>query len=119
MVQRMVEKRQYPRAPADFRMRLDPVRSATVRDISRAGVSCVTSSPLVPMTVVGLLLEIPVTGGDGYVEMPCQGVVVRSGVFQDASGTRYESAILFRDLHPAQQAAIDAYVSRRLSSPAG
>ena len=72
------------------------------------------------MTLVGLLLELP-TGRGGehpYVELPCQGVVVRCRVLDQAEEPRYEAAILFKDLEPDAGEIIDSYVGSQLSSPA-
>jgi len=67
------------------------------------------------MTMVGLLLEIPEDETDeNYVEIPCQGVVVRSKVVEGA----YEAAILFQDLEEVARDLIKAYVDRHLKAAA-
>ena len=116
----IVEKRRHPRVAADFALELKPANAATVKDISRAGVRCISQMPLPPMTVVALRLEIPSPEGDGTTcEVSCDGVVVRNSVIEHPQGTRFEAAIIFRKLEPAAEAAIDRYVRHRLSSPAG
>jgi len=116
-----IERRQHPRVPAGFPLKLDSLSEATVRDISRSGVCCVTSNPLSPMTLVGLLLELPTgrPGGDDHVPCPCRGVVVRCRALDDVKGPSYETAILFQDLEPDAVDMIGSYVDGQLSSPAG
>jgi hypothetical protein len=115
----MIEKRQYPRVRTRLPLKLGAVASARVHDISRAGIRCITASPLAPMTMVGLLLEIPEDDRDTvYVEVPCQGVVVRSRVLETEETPSYEAAILFQDLEETAQRTIEAYVNRHLEATA-
>lgn len=117
----MIEKRQHPRVTADVPLRLGPLTSAVVRDISLSGVRCVTSTPLVPMTVVSLRIELP-TGQDGteaWQEVPCEGVVVRSRVFEEDGQSRYESAILFKDLPEPMRQTLSVFVESRLRARLG
>ncbi len=117
----IIEKRKYPRATTSFPLRLGALRSAKVEDVSRAGVRCLVSEPVAPMTVVGLLLEIPVEGeeGDSYYEIPCKGVVVRcDAVPGEGEEPRYEAAILFQDLTPEASRFLETWVNAHLSSPA-
>jgi hypothetical protein len=71
------------------------------------------------MTLVGLLLELPVDGGDDRLEVPCQGVVVRCRVLDVADESRFETAIFFQDLDPDAREALDSFLSRKISPPAG
>ncbi|MHC4859452.1 MAG: PilZ domain-containing protein [Planctomycetota bacterium] len=116
-----MERRQQPRVRGGFPLKLGSLASATVRDISSAGVCCVTSGPLSPMTLVGLLLELPTgrSGEDAYVELPCEGVVVRCRVLHEPDDSRYETAILFKDLPEDSREILETFVDRRLNSPAG
>ena len=116
----MEEKRQHPRVAARLPLKLGAVASAKVHDISHSGVRCITSNPLTPMTMVGLLLEIPEDETDEtYVEIPCQGVVVRSRVIEGEQSPSYEAAILFQDLEETARQLIDAYVNRHLNATPG
>jgi hypothetical protein len=114
----MSEKRAHPRVVANLPLRLGPLASASVRDISLTGVRCVTPDPLTPMTVVALRLELP-TGresGDDWVELPCEGVVVRCRVLEENGDSKYESAILFQDMDESDQKILSSFVDRRLNS---
>ena len=104
------ERRQHPRVAAGFKARFGPEAAAVVQDISRSGVRCHLDTPVSAMTVVELRLEIPV--GTSYREVPCRGVVVRSGILSDES-PRYEAAIFFQELAPEAREAIDAFVASR------
>jgi hypothetical protein len=118
-VTEIVEKRRHPRVAADFALDLKPATAATVRDISRAGVRCVTPLPMPPMTVVALRLEIPAPGGDGEpCAVNCAGVVVWNRVIEHQDGPMFEAAILFQDLAPAAEEVIERFVRHRLNSPA-
>lgn len=108
-----LERRRYPRVTADIPARLDSRTSATVRDISRSGVRCVTESLLTPMTLVEFLLELPV-GTEKFEELQCRGVVVRSRVLDEVDGTKFEAAIFFQDLHGDARDRIESYVASRL-----
>jgi hypothetical protein len=60
------EARTHERVPASFPVRLKTpgLRLADeARDVSETGVGVLTKSPLTPMTVVPLVLEIPLPGG--------------------------------------------------------
>jgi hypothetical protein len=117
----MADKRKHPRVSAKLPVLLGPLSSAVVRDISRTGVRCVTPEPFSPMTVVGLRLELPTgrEGDDAWVEVPCEGVVVRCRVLEKDGEGRYESAILFRNLGEDAERLLDEFVSGRINSPAG
>jgi hypothetical protein len=122
-VTEIVERRRHPRVAAGFALRLEPPRTSTpsaasVHDISRAGVRCISEVPLPAMTVVALRLEIPALDDDrGPTEIACQGVVVRSGVIDGPGEPRFESAIMFQDLDVGAGEAIDRYVYHRINSP--
>ena len=113
----MVERRRHPRAASEFGVRLGPSALARVRDISRAGVRCITRTPLSPMAVLGLTLELP--AGESFVELSCRGVVVRTVSVPDESGPQWEAAVLFTDLTDDQRSTLDRFVRRSLNSPAG
>ena len=116
----MEEKRQHVRVATRLPLKLGAVASARVHDISHAGVRCITSNPLTPMTMVGLLLEIPEDETDEtYVEIPCQGVVVRSKLVEGEQPPSYEAAILFQNLEEAAMNLIRDYVNRQLKATAG
>jgi len=108
-----VERRRHPRVTADIPARLEARTSATVRDISRSGVRCVTESLLTPMTLVEFLLELP-TGDQGYEELQCRGVVVRSRVLDEDDGTKFEAAILFKDLDGDARDRVESFITSRL-----
>lgn len=100
-------------------MNVNPPDTATVQDISRAGVRCISRIPLPPMTVVALQLELASTTRAGTPsEISCQGVVVRNQVIEHPDGPMFEAAIVFQNLSPEAEAAIDRFVAHRLSSPA-
>lgn len=114
----MEERRRHPRVNATLPVLLGPLASAVVRDISRTGVRCITPQPFSPMTVVGLRLELPTgrDGDDAWVEVPCEGVVVRCRVLEEDGEGKYESAILFQNLGEFAIRALDEFVARRLSA---
>ena len=94
---------------------MGPLASASVRDVSLAGIRCLTSDPITPMTVVSFLLEIP-TGDDeqAFYEVPCEGVVVRCAPAEEDA--RFDVAILFRELSVEAFRFLEAYVDDRLRS---
>ena len=112
------ENRRHPRVQADFPVRMGPLASVVVRDLSLSGVRCLSRYPITPMTMVGLRLEVP-TGEDGpeaVSEITCQGVVVRCRVLEEGDEPRYETAILFQDLPPPDRERMSRYISSRLES---
>ncbi len=119
-VTEIVEKRRHPRVAADFAINVNPPNTAIVQDISRAGVRCTSQIPLPPMTIVALRLEISSPTRDGSpTEIVCQGVVVRNQVIEHPDGPMFEAAIVFQDLSPEAEVAIDRFVADRLISPTG
>ena len=100
---------------------MGPLSSAVVRDISLSGVRCITQEPLKPMALVALRLVLPSgrPGEDAWDEVPCEGIVVRCHVLESGEESRYESAILFKDLGPRERETIATFVDRRLGSRTG
>jgi hypothetical protein len=121
---RNADRRQFPRAEADFTLTLDgaPPDQAPilVRDISRAGVCCLLDQPVPIMTEVAMRLQVP--GPDGSTaEVRCQGAVVRCEPHSEpASATspeaaaRFEVAIFFLQMDEADRDIIDDYVQAQL-----
>ncbi len=110
------ERRRHPRVASEFQVRFGASTLARVRDLSRSGVRCLTPAPLAAMTVLGLTLELP--SGDGFEEVRCRGVVVRTRPLPDAGEPRFEAAVLFTDLTEDQRDTLDRFVRRRLDPPA-
>lgn len=111
-----MEHRRHPRAPADLPLHIDADTSCRVQDISASGVRCVSQTHVTPMTVVGLRLQIPATvnGEETWVEVACQGVVVRSRPLLDDASGGYEVAIFFQGITGRDETAIASYVESRL-----
>ncbi len=78
------------------------------------------------MTAVAFRLEIPSSTEDGEIrEVACRGVVVRNRVIEAPAGSaadaepRFEAAIIFQDLDPEAQEAIEGFVLQQLNSQTG
>ncbi len=78
------------------------------------------------MTAVAFRLEIPSSTEDGDIrEVACRGVVVRNRVLEAPDGSMpeaeplFEAAILFQDLDPEAQEAIEGFVLQQLNSQTG
>lgn len=124
-----VERRQFPRADADFTLTMDTGLAGAdpvpVKDISPAGVCCLLELPLPVMTEVAMRLQIPRQDGT-IVEVRCEGAVVRCdpspeapAASEPASGDgpapNFEVAIFFLQVDSAGRDAIEEYVHARLA----
>ncbi len=106
------ERRRWPRAQADWPMRLalaDGEHEARVRDVSRAGVSFFLDRPLPLMTRLRVDLELPVEGGKRFVTGT--GAVVRCEKIS-ARLDHYEIAVFLQEVADPDAQALESYVSR-------
>lgn len=106
------ERRRWPRAQADWPMRLalaDGEHEARVRDVSRAGVSFFLDRPLPVMTRLRVDLELPVEGGKRFVTGT--GAVVRCEKIS-ARLEHYEIAVFLQEVAEPDARALEAYVAR-------
>ena len=106
------ERRRWPRAQADWPMRLsmaDGEHEARVRDVSRAGVSFFLDRPLPLMTRLRVDLELPVEGGKRFITGT--GAVVRCEKIS-ARLDHYEIAVFLQELADPDAAALESYVRR-------
>lgn len=106
------ERRRWPRAQADWPMRLslaDGEHEARVRDVSRAGVSFFLDRALPLMTRLRIDLELPVEGGKRFVTG--EGAVVRCEKIS-ARLEHYEIAVFLQHLAEPDAQALEGYVSR-------
>lgn len=106
------ERRRWPRAQADWPMRLaleGAEHEARVRDVSRAGVSFFLDRPLPLMTRLRVDLELPVEGGKRFVTGT--GAVVRCEKIS-ARLDHYEIAVFLQELADPDAAALESYVTR-------
>jgi hypothetical protein len=106
------ERRRWPRAQADWPMRLalaDGEHEARVRDVSRAGVSFFLDRPLPLMTRLRVDLELPVEGGKRFVTG--EGAVVRCEKIS-ARLDHYEIAVFLQNLAEPDAATLESYVAR-------
>jgi hypothetical protein len=110
------ERRKHPRVSANFPARIEALPACRVKDVSEAGVRCSLDTPVSPMTMVALLLEIPTITESGreYAEVLCQGVVVRCETIEEEDNARYDVAILFQDLEPDSQEIVAGFVRKNL-----
>jgi hypothetical protein len=110
------ERRAHPRAPADWTVELalaGGTQRARLRDVSRAGLSFHTESPIPMMTVLALALELPTP--EGRRRIRGSGAVVRC---QRISPTldHYEVAVFLHDMAEPDRLALEAHVHGSLAS---
>ncbi len=86
------ERRAQPRVSADFNFQFahaGSLMNARVRDISVAGVRCITELPVPIMTQVHMLITLPIpsafSGTQASRSVSCAGAVVRSDPTEDAA----------------------------------
>ena len=118
-----IERRGYPRASADFALRIHDAISiieARVQDISCSGLYCQIKKTIPVMTKVAvfLLLPDPDRGGVDLREIRCQGVVVRSQPRAERDELFYDTAIFFTELKENDKEKIARYVNSKLASDA-
>ena len=104
------ERRQYPRADADWPIRLllpEGHFEARVRDVSRAGICFFLDRPIPEMTSLRIDLELPVHEGVRFVRG--EAVVVRCDKISDRL-EHYEIAAFMNDMAPPDRDALEAFV---------
>ena len=104
------ERRQYPRADADWPIRLllpEGHFEARVRDVSRAGICFFLDRPIPEMTSLRIDLELPVHEGVRFVRG--EAVVVRCDKISDRL-EHYEIAAFLNDMAPPDRDALEAFV---------
>ncbi len=120
------ERRIFPRAEADFTVSIDTRphegEAIPVKDISKAGVCCLMTTPIPVMTEVNVRLQI--TREDGNIsEVNCDGAVVRCDAKKppagddaksDARPQVYEVAIFFVHVDEEGMEIISNYIYSRL-----
>lgn len=101
------ERRQHPRATADWPLLLDLPDGKTparLRDISAAGVSFFLDRPIAEMTVLALELQF------GKKKIQARGAVVRCERISPHI-EHYEVALFLHDIGEADREAISRYVA--------
>jgi c-di-GMP-binding flagellar brake protein YcgR len=103
----MPERREFVRFEIDQMVELRYERENFIRadgiDLSEKGMLCVTDDPVEPHTRMFLMFRLPIR--HEVYEVKCEGVVLRSM----KKGKKYEVAVHFTDLAPAERKAIEAY----------
>ncbi len=121
MTQHSDERRKHPRVGAGRGLRMHAgKRECSVIDISCSGIRFQTEEPPPLMSMVEIRLEIPRQDGPAdevLTDIRCQGAVVRTEAFGDASGHQ-EVAIFFTWIDDESRLLIHEYVSRH-TSPSG
>ena len=105
------ERRQYPRADADWPIRLllpEGHFEARVRDVSRAGICFFLDRPIPEMTSLRIDLELPVQEGMRFVRGDA--VVVRCDKISDRL-EHYEIAAFLNDMAAPDRDALEAFVA--------
>lgn len=122
------ERRQHPRSPANFSVRLGPLAGetpATARNLSLSGINCIADRPFEEMTVLEMRLPLPRAtpphaapgaSEDAYDVLLCRGAVVRCDPVEGTPG-RYEVAVYFTDLPPGGRERLEAYLESTASGP--
>lgn len=114
-----VERRRFPRVPADLPLRLtfkDKTVETRIHDLSGSGIRFKAPAALPILSRVQIALELP----DGKPGQPgasiaITGVVVRCREGDPGEAARFDTAIFFEDLSESARARLTRFVSSRLS----
>ena len=114
-----VERRRFPRVPADLPLRLtfkDKTVETRIHDLSGSGIRFKAPAALPILSRVQIALELPDgTPGQPGASIAITGVVVRCREGDSGEAARFDTAIFFEDLSESARARLARFVSSRLS----
>ena len=123
MSEERTERRKYPRTQKELDIQLGPEPQegtyAKVKNISAAGILCLSERPFDVMSRLAVVLNIPYeeAGVRRNVEIECEGVVVRCGRALEPLGELvYEVAIYFTWMSSEDREMIAQMVEENLES---
>ncbi len=107
------ERRAHPRATCDWPITVlleDGAHPARLRDVSRAGISFYLDRRIAEMTLLGVRVELPASGGAPASRIEGRGVVVRCQPIARRVD-HYEVALFLNELSEPQRELLDAFVA--------
>jgi c-di-GMP-binding flagellar brake protein YcgR len=120
MARQVAERRKNSRVDTDLSVPTielkDGEASATLKNISRAGLACVCLSKIPEMTVVEMTIQLPALPEENidYYPLTCRGAVVRCEPgMRTKSKRKWFIAIYFTEMDDKNREILQQYINRR------